>query len=185
MEQRARRNHGSTTLNVGILDSPNSQLNLGGLSRSGGSELLCYVCITSHSMSVFKPWRASEPNSPAKESPKEGFLLPETRRLQQETPVDRNTQLQTSVYAAWVQDWWLVEIISLLWGTISIIALCIILRRYQDKSAPRLNSIAGVGTMLIRSYLFYRQSAVHLCFSPLPNASINRSGLGLQTLLSL
>jgi hypothetical protein len=33
-------------------------------------------------------------------------------------------------------------------GTISIIAICIILRHYQDKPAPRLNSIAGVGITL-------------------------------------
>ncbi|KAF2677384.1 hypothetical protein K458DRAFT_436675 [Lentithecium fluviatile CBS 122367] len=55
---------------------------------------------------------------------------------------------QKSFYIGWVQDWWLVELASLALGNGATIAIVSILLYYQDKPAPHLNSVIGVGISL-------------------------------------
>jgi len=55
---------------------------------------------------------------------------------------------QGTFYTTWVQDWWLVELMSLALGTGTTVAVVFILLHYQDKPAPQLNSVMGMGITL-------------------------------------
>jgi len=54
----------------------------------------------------------------------------------------------TSVYAIYVQNWWLVELLSILLGIAAIVALCLVLRKYDGKPVPRTNTVFGVNITL-------------------------------------
>ncbi|PQE29273.1 acid phosphatase protein [Rutstroemia sp. NJR-2017a BBW] len=94
------------------------------------------------------PAVASEERTSESESPNEEFLLSERRLPRNSKPGEKQTRPPTTIYASWVQNWWLLEIVALLIGTISVIAICIVLRHYQDKPAPKANAIGGVGITL-------------------------------------
>ncbi|PQE11513.1 acid phosphatase protein [Rutstroemia sp. NJR-2017a BVV2] len=91
---------------------------------------------------------ASDERTSESESPNEEFLLSERRLPRNSKPGEKPTRPPTTIYASWVQNWWLLEIVALLIGTISVIAICIVLRHYQDKPAPKANTIGGVGITL-------------------------------------
>lgn len=82
------------------------------------------------------------------EASNEDIQLLQMDQSQKSMLLDTKQPLRTTFYSAWIQEWWLLEIISLLIGTGSIIAICIVLRHYQDQPSPRLNSIIGVGITL-------------------------------------
>jgi hypothetical protein len=101
-------------------------------------------------MGNFAPLMATDSDERARESPSEELLSSETQRSRQDKPGEESTRPRprTTFYTAWVQDWWLLEVVSLLLGTVAIIAICIILIHYQNEPAPEINSIMGVGITL-------------------------------------
>ncbi|KAM3076970.1 hypothetical protein ACMFMF_004885 [Clarireedia jacksonii] len=93
------------------------------------------------------PLVTSDERASESESSNGEFLLSD-RRLPRDKPGEKTTRPRTTIYASWIQNWWLIEIVAVLIGTISFIAICLVLRHYQDKPAPKINTIGGVGITL-------------------------------------
>ncbi|KAF2010318.1 hypothetical protein BU24DRAFT_427444 [Aaosphaeria arxii CBS 175.79] len=83
----------------------------------------------------------------ALESSNEAFLLSEGRPQEHE-PKPIVVRPKATLYSKWIQDWWLAEIASLVLGIVAVISICVVLLDYQDKPAPALNAVLGVGITL-------------------------------------
>jgi hypothetical protein len=92
--------------------------------------------------------RADNSIERARDSPNEEFLLSENERSQEGKPQEATARPRTTTYKSWVQDWWLVEVVSLLVGTVTSIAIYIVLRHYQNQPAPEVNLFGRVGITL-------------------------------------
>ena len=53
-----------------------------------------------------------------------------------------------SFFAKYVKNWWLVEILSLILGIAAVIALCLLLRRYDGKAVPQAKPVVAVDITL-------------------------------------
>ena len=51
-------------------------------------------------------------------------------------------------YRNWVQDWWLPELLSALVGIVVIVALCVVLKKYDGKETPGGTVVTGVNITL-------------------------------------
>ena len=79
-------------------------------------------------------------------SPEEGLLKVSNSNSKAYQPFERLRP--TSIYAKYVTNGWLVELLSVLLGIVALIALCVLLKRYDGKAAPRVNAVAGVNITL-------------------------------------
>jgi hypothetical protein len=53
------------------------------------------------------------------------------------------TEQRLSRYRYWTEDWWLLEIVSAIIGVLALLAICLILWKYDYKSLPELGSVFG------------------------------------------
>lgn len=53
-----------------------------------------------------------------------------------------------TLYAKLVTDWWLVELLAVAVGIACIVALCAVLKKYDNQPANRFNSLFGVNITL-------------------------------------
>ena len=71
----------------------------------------------------------------------EGFLKPSaTVSPTRSTP---RRSRPRSLYARCVSDWWLLESLSVFLGFAAILALCLVLRHYNNNLVPRINTVFG------------------------------------------
>lgn len=99
-------------------------------------------------MPQFEPLRVSD--SEEGEPLNEDDFLPADHQSQLK-PRETTTRPRNTIYETWVQNGWLVEIMSLTVGIVSIIAICIVLVHYQNKPTPKIGSIIGVASLLTPS----------------------------------
>ena len=57
-------------------------------------------------------------------------------------------RFKSTLYTKLFRDWWLAEVLSVVVGIASIVALCRILKKYDDKPAPRANAVFGINITL-------------------------------------
>lgn len=79
-------------------------------------------------------------------SPQEGLLKANNSKSSAYQPLGRSRP--TSFYAKSVKNGWLVEVLSVLLGIVALIALCVLLRKYDGKTAPQANAVIGVNITL-------------------------------------
>ena len=79
-------------------------------------------------------------------SPQEGLLKANDSQSKTYQPLGRSRA--TSLYAKFVKNGWLVELLSLLLGIAALIALCALLNHYNKNPAPRLNPVIGYNITL-------------------------------------
>lgn len=54
----------------------------------------------------------------------------------------------TAFHAKYIKNGWLVELLSVLLGIAAVVALCLLLKRYDGKPAPRTNTVVGLNITL-------------------------------------
>ena len=74
------------------------------------------------------------------------FLLKDAKPDRQK-PQSRWNRARSTFADVW-RKWWVLELISLLLGIASIVALCALLSNRDGKTAPRDNVVAGVNITL-------------------------------------
>ena len=60
----------------------------------------------------------------------------------------RKISCTATFHAKWVQDWWLVELLSASIGIVAIVALDILLNHYRNREAPLGNTVFSVNITL-------------------------------------
>ena len=77
------------------------------------------------------------------------LLLSQTAPRGAESPdTSGKHQSSRSLYEKHVVDGWLTELLAVLVGSVSIVGLCILLKRYDGQPAPRSNAIGSVDITL-------------------------------------
>lgn len=79
-------------------------------------------------------------------SPQEGLLKADKSTSKTYQPLGRSRA--TPFYAKHVKNGWLVELLFVLLGIVALIALCVLLKRYDGKAAPRVNAVGDVNITL-------------------------------------
>jgi hypothetical protein len=116
-----------------------------------------------------------------RDSPNEESLLSSQGGEFKEPAIQSRTKTRTN----WLQDWWLREIISLVVGTASIIAIAIVLRVYQDQPSSEIGSFRGFSTTL-NTVISILSTISRICLLyPVAECISNRNGCGFRAFLGL
>ena len=79
-------------------------------------------------------------------SPQEGLLKASNSKSKTYQLLERSRP--TAFHAKYVKNGWLVELLFVLLGIVALIALCVLLKRYDGKAAPRVNAVGDVNITL-------------------------------------
>ena len=109
-------------------------------------------------------------------SPQEGLLKVSNSNSKTYQPLERSRP--TAFHAKYVRNGWLVELLFVLLGIVALIALCVLLKKYDGKAAPRVNAVGDVNITLNTIVSILSTISRPLCCSLFPKVLASRSGLG-------